>query len=80
MIEFLQRNKFPLKDEYFYNLMQLDKSALNPGKIDWAPDETAMPFVPPGKANPKGPKGQEAANQKKKQQETQQRNNPPTGV
>ncbi len=80
VIEFLQRNKFPLKDEYFYNLMQLDKSALNPGKIDWAPDETAMPFVPPGKANPKGPKGQEAANQKKKQQETQQRNNPPTGV
>ncbi len=79
VIEFLHRNKFKLKDEYYYHLLQIDKSFLSEGKIEWAPDETAMPFVP-GKANPKGPKGQEAANQKAKQQQTQQRNKPPVGV
>ena len=77
VIEFLNKNKFPLKDEFYYNLLQLDKSYLKEGKIDWAPEEIATPFTPP---NSKGPKAQEQANQKKKQQEPQQRNNPPTGV
>ncbi len=79
VIQFLQNNKFPLKDEYYYNLLQIDKSYLSPGKIEWAPDETALPFTPP-KKDDKGPKGQEYANQKKKQQEPQQRNKPPLGV
>ncbi len=78
VIEFLNKNKFPLKDEFYFNLLQLDKSYLKEGKIEWAPDETAIPFNPP--ANSKGPKGQEFSNQKKKQQEPQQRNNPPMGV
>ena len=77
IIEFLQRNKFPLKDEYFYDLLQIDKSFLNDGKINWAPEEIPKPFSPP---NLKGPKGQEASNQKKAQQKPQQNNNPPTGV
>ena len=77
VIEFLNRNKFPLKDEFYYNLMQLDKSYLKEGKIEWAPEEIAMPFNP---TNSKGPKAQELANQKKQQQKPQQRNNPPTGV
>ncbi len=78
VIEFLNRNKFPLKDEFYFNLLQLDKSYLNPGKIEWAPEEIPMPFTPPG--NSKGPKSQGLANQKKKPQEHQQRNKPPTGV
>ena len=78
VIEFLNRNKFPLKDEFYYNLLQLDKSYLNPGIIEWAPEEIAMPFSPP--VNSKGPKSQERANQKKQQQKPQQQNNPPWGV
>ncbi len=77
VIQFLQNNKFPLKDEYYYNLLQLDKSYLNPGKIEWAPEEIPQPFVPP---KLKGPKRQEFANQKKVQQKPQQNNKPPLGV
>ncbi len=77
VIQFLQNNKFPLKDEYYYNLLQLDKSFLKPGNIEWAPEEMPTPFVPP---QSKGPKSQELANQKKQQQKPQQRNNPPLGV
>ena len=80
VIEFLHRNKFNLKDEFYYKLLQLDKSYLKEGEIGWAPEEIAMPFTPPGKTTSKGPKAQEASNQKKKQQEPQQNNNPPTGV
>ena len=76
VIEFLNRNKFPLKDEFYYNLLQLDKSYLNEGKIEWALDEISAPVILP---ESKGPKRQEFANQKREQQKVQERNNPPLG-
>jgi len=78
IIEFFRRHKFPFKDEYFYNLLQIDKSFLNPGKIEWAPDEMPVPFTPP-KSN-SGTKNQEHAKQKVIQQKPQQQNRPPLGV
>lgn len=80
IVQYLQNNKFPLKDEFYYNFLQLDQSFLDKGKIEWAPEEIPIPFNQPGKAVSKGPKGQEYSNQKKSQQKPQQQNKPPTGV
>ena len=75
--EFLQRNKFPLKEEYYYDLLQIDKSFLTKGKIQWTPEPT--PGVPQqGKL--KGPASQAQSDLKKQQQKPQSRNNPPLGV
>ena len=76
VIQFLHQNKFPLKDEYYYNLLQLDKSYLNPGKIEWTSDEIPTPAILP---ESKGPKREEYSKQKREQQKVQERNNPPLG-
>ncbi len=76
VIQFLQNNKFPLKDEYYYNLLQIDKAYLSPGKIEWAPDEIPAPVQLP---ELKGPKREEYSKQKREQQKVQERNNPPLG-
>ena len=78
VIQFLQKNKFPLKDEYYYNLLQIDKSNLKEGKIEWAEEEEAQPFVM-GKGT-QGPKREAFQESKRQQQKPQQRNNPPRGV
>ncbi|KKN19160.1 hypothetical protein LCGC14_0948460 [marine sediment metagenome] len=76
VIQFLQNNKFPLKDEYYYNILQLDKSFLKEGTIEWAPDEIPAPVLLP---DSKGPKRQALSDKKREQQKVQERNNPPLG-
>ena len=76
VIQFLQQNEFPLKDEYYYNLLQLDKSYLKEGTINWATDDIAEPVNLP---EAKGPKKEAYSEKKKAQQKVQERNNPPLG-
>ncbi len=78
--EFFHRNKFPLKDEFYFELLQIDKSFLKEGTITWAPDEMAQPFQLPNKKVLKGQGSQKLQETKKNEQKPQQRNNPPTGV
>ena len=79
--EFVHRNKFPVKEEFYYNLLQIDKSYLKEGKIEWAPEEIAQPFSPASnKKVLKGQASQAGQETKKQEQKPQQRNNPPTGV
>ena len=78
VIDFLQKNKFPLNDDYYLDLLQLDKEYLTGNKIEWAVEEEPQPFVHSG--TQKGPNQQEFSKSKKQQQKPQQNNKPPTGV
>jgi len=77
VIQFLQQNKFPLKEEYYFNLLQIDRSFLKEGKIDWKVEEEPQPFQMQGKL--KGPKEEANSNAKREQQKPQQNNKPPLG-
>ncbi|HEC64120.1 MAG TPA: phage portal protein, partial [bacterium] len=70
--DFFQKNKFPLKDEFYYDLFQIDKSFLKEGTIDWVEEEMPQPFAMPNKQTIKGPASQSVQEQKKKQQKPQQ--------
>ena len=63
VIDFLQKNKFPLNDDYYLDLLQLDKEYLTGNKIEWAVEEEPQPFVHSG--TQKGPNQQEFSKSKK---------------
>lgn len=74
--EFMFKHEFPVKDEFFLDILHIPRQYLIPGKIKREVEEESKSGVP---EKPVEGQGREAyANQKRKQQEVQARNNPPT--
>ena len=80
VLEFIFKHEIPVKDNYVYDLMQIDRSFLKEGTIKREiEDMTAKPFAMPNKAL-NGPASQANSANKTNQQKPQARNNPPTGA
>jgi len=79
VLEFFFKHEIPVKEEYYYDILQIDRKYLTGGKIK-KEIEIAQPFVNPGQkpVNP-NTNQQKFKDAKTAQQKPQQNINPPTG-